>query len=73
MVRNAPAASRVGGLTRTLQWSYFLRNCNAGVKPTEAFYCGDAAGRPADKALKLKKDHSACACSPAAGPGPLGL
>lgn len=38
-------------------WTYFMNNLNAGrCDASRSFFCGDAAGRPADKSRK--KDHS---------------
>ncbi|MBX9691584.1 MAG: DNA 3'-phosphatase, partial [Cyanobacteria bacterium] len=40
-------------------WDYFVNNLNHGVRPTEAFYCGDAAGRLTGwKTPKTKRDFS---------------
>lgn len=50
-----------------LQWSHFVEHCNRPAGGGEAVpvdlrasvFVGDAAGRAADKARKVKKDHSA--------------
>lgn len=40
-------------------WDYFVNNLNEGVRPAEAFYCGDAAGRLTGwKTPKTKRDFS---------------
>lgn len=45
---------------RTGMWSLLEERFNDGMKidKSTSFYCGDAAGRPENKILKKKKDHS---------------
>lgn len=45
---------------RTGMWDLLQKNFNDGIKidMTSSFYIGDAAGRPENKILKKKKDHS---------------
>lgn len=45
---------------RTAMWKLLEERFNDGIKIdiSASFYCGDAAGRPENKVLKKKRDHS---------------